>query len=205
MLRGMYYRRSLYCAPADILSLFGRTLPGWIGDQVGSYNTQIVMCFFPGIIVLALWLPATANITLIIFAALYGLGSGAFVSLIPAMIAQISDTREIGLRVGIEFAIISVAALVSNPIGGAFIDHDHGRFRALQIWCGVVLLAGSTSSFLPGVHWSVSRSMRRHRLNLDVEKHQMSQHLNLGSMGVESGVVALTRIVACTGGKGRFS
>lgn len=81
---------------------------------------------------------------MIFFAALYGLGSGAFVSLLPAMIAQISDIREIGLRVGTEFAIISVAALVSNPIGGAFIQHDHGGFRYLQIWCGVILLAGSS-------------------------------------------------------------
>lgn len=102
------------------------------------------MCFFSGIIVLALWLPANANTPLIIFAALYGLGSGAFVSLISAVIAQISDIREIGLRIGTEFAVLSVAALVSNPIGGALITRDHGKFRYLQIWCGVKLLAGST-------------------------------------------------------------
>ena len=102
------------------------------------------MCFFSGIIVLALWLPAKANTPLIMFAALYGLGSGAFVSLIPAVIAQISDIREIGLRIGIEFAVLSVAALVSNPIGGALITRDHGKFRYLQIWCGVIILAGST-------------------------------------------------------------
>ena len=64
--------------------------------------------------------------------------------MLPAIIAQISDIREIGLRIGAEFAIISVAALISNPIGGAWITHDHGKFRYLQIWCGVVLLAGST-------------------------------------------------------------
>lgn len=111
---------------------------------MGRYNTQIVICFFSGIIVLALWLPAKANTPLIMFAALYGLGSGAFVSLIPAVIAQISDIREIGLRIGTEFAVLSVAALVSNPIGGALITRDHGKFRYLQIWCGVILLAGST-------------------------------------------------------------
>ena len=60
------------------------------------------------------------------------------------MIAQISDIKEIGLRVGTEFAIISVPALISNPIGGALVDYDNAKFRALQIWCGVVLLAGST-------------------------------------------------------------
>jgi len=132
------------CFNWHLPSLFGRILPGWLGDKIGRYNTQVGMCFFSGIIVLALWFPAKANAPLIIFAALYGFGSGAFVSLLPAMIAQISDIREIGLRVGTEFAIISVAALVSNPIGGALITSDHGKFRSLQIWCGVTLLAGST-------------------------------------------------------------
>lgn len=101
------------------------------------------MCFFSGIIVLALWLPAKGNAPLIVFAALYGFCSGAFVSLLPAMIVQISDIKEIGLRIGVEFATISIAALVSNPIGGALIAHGHGDFRDLQIFCGVVLLAGS--------------------------------------------------------------
>jgi MFS family permease len=105
---------------------------------------QTVMCFFSAIVVLALWLPAAANTPIIIFAALYGLGSGAFVSLNPAMIAQISNIQEIGIRVGTEFAILSIAGLISNPIGGALIVHDHGGFHGLQIFCGVVLLAGST-------------------------------------------------------------
>ena len=145
MLRGWLFLFSIHAVPhlIDWFSLFGRVLPGWVGDRVGRYNTQIVMCTFSGVLVLAMWLPATGNVPLILFAALYGFGSGAFVSLLPAMIAQISDIKEIGLRIGNEFAIISFAALVSNPIGGALIDHDHGRFRALQIWCGVVLIAGS--------------------------------------------------------------
>ncbi|KAB8071468.1 major facilitator superfamily domain-containing protein [Aspergillus leporis] len=139
---GMSESLAEYLIPIlNAASLFGRILPGWIGDKVGRYNTQIVTCLFSGIIVLALWIPAKGSAPLIVFAALYGFGSGAFVSLLPAMIAQISDVREIGLRVGMEFATMSVAALVSNPIGGALIDH--GSFRDLQIFCGVVLLGGS--------------------------------------------------------------
>ncbi|KAF7597125.1 hypothetical protein BBP40_009463 [Aspergillus hancockii] len=141
---GMSESLAEYLIPIlNAASLFGRILPGWIGDKVGRYNTQIVTCLFSGVIVLALWIPAKGSAPLIVFAALYGFGSGAFVSLLPAMIAQISDVREIGLRVGMEFATMSIAALVSNPIGGALIDHGHGSFRGLQIFCGVVLLGGS--------------------------------------------------------------
>ncbi|KAL4861278.1 hypothetical protein BDV12DRAFT_208164 [Aspergillus spectabilis] len=141
---GMSESLAEYLIPIlNAASLFGRILPGWIGDRVGRYNTQIVTCVFSGTIALALWIPARQSAPLIVFSVLYGFGSGAFVSLLPVMIAQISDVREIGLRVGMEFAIMSIAALVSNPIGGALIDHAHGSFRDLQIFCGVVLLGGS--------------------------------------------------------------
>jgi hypothetical protein len=122
-------------------SLFGRILPGYVADKVGRYNTITVMSFFSAILVLALWLPAKANAPLIVFAALYGFSSGAFVSLLPALVAQISDMREIGSRTGLLFAVLSVPALVSNPIGGAFIAYDNRSFRDLQIWTGVILLS----------------------------------------------------------------
>lgn len=93
---------------------------------------------------LALWLPATSNAPIIVFAGAYGFGSGAFVSLAPALIAQISDVRQIGVRTGSMFAIISIAALCSTPIGGAIIDADGGKYTGLQIFCGVMCLAGAT-------------------------------------------------------------
>jgi MFS family permease len=124
-------------------SLFGRIFPGWLGDRMGTYNVQIVMSIFSGTLALALWIPAKGNAAMIVFAALYGFGSGAFVSLLPAMIAQISDMKEIGTRTGVELAIMSVAALVSNPIGGALIRYDPVDFTHLQIFCGVVLLGGA--------------------------------------------------------------
>lgn len=129
---------------ADSSSIFGRVLGGLIGDKVGRFNTLTFMCYLSGIITLALWLPAKSNAPLIVYAALYGYASGSFVSLLPAAVAQISDITEIGHRVGLEFAIIGIPALVSNPIGGAFITLDNGSFRDMQIWTGVTLLAGST-------------------------------------------------------------
>ena len=120
------------------------------------------MCFFSGIIVLALWLPAKANTPLIMFAALYGLGSGAFVSLIPAVIAQISDIREIGLRIGTEFAVLSVAALVSNPIGGASITRDHGKFCIYKSGAALSFSLEVPCISLPVRHWLGLRSGPRY-------------------------------------------
>lgn len=105
---------------------------------------MVFMAYFSAVVVLALWLPSKSNAPVIIFAVLYGFGSGSIVSLIPALVAQISDIREIGVRNGTLFAIISVAALVGNPIGGALIAQANGSFLHLQIFCGVMLLVSST-------------------------------------------------------------
>ena len=106
---------------------------------------MIIFSYLSGILVLALWLPSRGNTPIIIFSALYGCGSGAFVSLAPALIAQISDLREVGVRNGTCFSIISIAALTGSPIGGALVpDVLHGSYTKLQVFCGVVMIAGAT-------------------------------------------------------------
>jgi MFS family permease len=105
---------------------------------------MIVTTYFSAILVLALWLPSRSNAPIIAFSALYGFGSGAFVSLAPALVAQISDIRKIGVRTGTLFAITSVAALIGNPIGGSLVTRDHGKFTQLQIFCGVMMMGGAT-------------------------------------------------------------
>ena len=141
---GMSPNLSLYLlAILNAVSVFGRTLPGWIADRIGRFNTMVVTSFLSSALVLALWLPSRGNVPIIIFAAFYGFSSGAFVSLAPALIAQISDIRQIGVRMGSMFAIISVAALVGNPIGGALVTQEHGGFTHLQIFTGIVMVGGS--------------------------------------------------------------
>ncbi|KAJ5567727.1 hypothetical protein N7535_007033 [Penicillium sp. DV-2018c] len=125
-------------------SVFGRTLPGYLADKIGRYNMMVLTSFFSAILVLALWLPSRGNAPVIVFSALYGFGSGAFVSLAPALIAQISDIREVGTRNGTFFAVLSFAALTGTPIGGALVpDVMHGDYTRLQVFCGVVMIGGS--------------------------------------------------------------
>lgn len=104
---------------------------------------MVVTSFLSTILVLALWLPARGNVPYILFSAFYGFSSGAFVSLAPALVAQISDIRQIGIRTGSMFAIVSIAALVGTPIGGALVSDEDGNYLHLQIFCGIMMLAGS--------------------------------------------------------------
>ncbi|KAL8900567.1 MAG: hypothetical protein Q9192_001011 [Flavoplaca navasiana] len=151
---GMSQRLAAYLVPilnAEVhptnqkhqVSIFGRTIPGYIADKSGRCNTMIATSILSALLVLCLWLPARGNIPYILFAASFGFSSGAFVSLAPALVAQISDIRQIGLRTGSMFAVISVAALCGNPIGGALVSREGGAYWGLQVFCGVMMAMGS--------------------------------------------------------------
>ena len=124
-------------------SIFGRTLPAWAADQhLGRFNVIIVMAIITTIIVFGLWIPASSNAAIIVFAAIFGFTSGTIVSMLPALVAQISDVRQIGVRSGTIFSIVAIAVLVSNPIAGALIVQDNGGFVKLQIFAGCVMTGG---------------------------------------------------------------
>lgn len=77
------------------------------------------------------------------FASLFGFSSGTYTAISPALVAQISDIHEIGLRSGTMYAFMSVAALTGSPIGGALITAANGSYWKLQIFTGVMLATGS--------------------------------------------------------------
>ncbi|KAI5814878.1 major facilitator superfamily domain-containing protein [Pyronema omphalodes] len=129
-------------------SIFGRIIPGYIGDKIGRFNMMIFIAYLSAILVFALWIPSTGPIAIIFFAALYGFSTGAFVSLAPALVAQISDIREFGARSGALFAVVSFGALTGNPIAGAIMSKYHGGYLGAQIFAGAMLMAASTAFLL---------------------------------------------------------
>ena len=112
-------------------------------DKFGKYNVFIVVCYITGIVVLALWIPASGNAAIITFAILFGFFSGAYVSLIPALVAQISPPKEIGFRTGLVFLLSSFGGLTTGPIAGAILA-NHGGWLGLKVFAGAFCLAGTT-------------------------------------------------------------
>ncbi|RYO91538.1 hypothetical protein DL764_008273 [Monosporascus ibericus] len=139
-------------------SLFGRIISGIAGDKVGHFNTFIFSCFCSGVVTLGLWIPGTSNSALITYTMLFGFFSGAYVSLIGALVAQISPPHEMGFRTGIVFLLGSVPGLVTNPIAGAIVDST-GDYVGLKIFAGVMLIVGSACvvvSRVSGAGWKLS-------------------------------------------------
>lgn len=126
----------------NAISIFGRVLPGLAADKVGRFNVMLCVVAGCAIFVLAIWIPVTTTGGIVAFAALFGFASGGFVSLIPTLIAQVSDIRFIGTRVGTGFAVMSFGALTGSPIGGAIVNAQHGKYIGLQLFTGVAMLIG---------------------------------------------------------------
>ncbi|KAL7787307.1 monocarboxylate permease-like protein [Trichoderma afarasin] len=146
---GMSTRLADYLVPIiNAASTFGRILPAHMGDRYGVFNVMILLTLFGGIVTLALWLPAGSNAPLIVYGALYGFASGCFLSIIPAMVASMSDVRKLGTRTGSLYAVASVGVLIGSPIAGAIVNDQNGHFSGLIVFCGVSLLLGAALAIM---------------------------------------------------------
>ncbi|KAI0838429.1 MFS general substrate transporter [Hypoxylon sp. FL0890] len=123
----------------NAVSIPGRILPGFLGDRLGRFNVMIFISGLSGVITLALWVPGKSTATTVVYDAVFGFASGGFISLLPAVVAQISDIREIGTRTGIAFFASALGALTGSPIGGAIVSAQGGKFLGLQLFCGIVM------------------------------------------------------------------
>lgn len=142
-------------------SFFGRLSAGMLSDRIGSYNILVSACYLAGILSLALWIPATTNAGIIVFAILFGFASGAYVALAAALVVRISPYKEIGYRTGLLFLVASLSGLTASPIGGAIVQRQGGSYTGMQIFSGATLLLGS--SFILAARFSQTGLVLRAR------------------------------------------
>jgi MFS family permease len=125
-------------------SVFGRVLPNFFADTFGVFNMLVMAGTGAGIVIFALF-GATNQAGVICFAIFYGFFSGAYVSLLPGCFASLSShLGEVGLRMGLAWAVIAIGALTGTPIAGALLG-DQGDLHWYKpiIFGGVCLLAGA--------------------------------------------------------------
>ncbi|KAJ3494711.1 hypothetical protein NLG97_g3908 [Lecanicillium saksenae] len=124
------------------LSCLGRIFCGMLADIVGRYNVFIASCFLTGLSILALWTTANGTEARFAFSAIFGFCSAAYVTLLPALVHQISPPGEIGLRTGLVYLGCSIGGLTANPIGGVILERS-GGWLVVKIFSGLLCLAGT--------------------------------------------------------------
>ncbi|KAJ6256539.1 hypothetical protein Dda_8401 [Drechslerella dactyloides] len=121
-------------------STFGRVVPNFFADRIGSINMQIPAMIVSGVLILC-WLPMTTFASMLVFVVLYGFFSGVFISLPPASVASITpDVTYFGVRMGMMFSIASVGSLTGTPISGALIHAQGGNLDTARVWSGCIML-----------------------------------------------------------------
>ncbi|ROV91646.1 hypothetical protein VSDG_07941 [Cytospora chrysosperma] len=149
----------------NAVSIIGRILPLWAGDFLGVFNMAIVFVLYGAILVLALWLPGAASTGAVIaFTVLYGIPLGFFGAAIPALVARISDIREIGVRIGMTFIMNGIAGLLGNPLSSLLIGVGHTTgaraYDGFKIFCGVAIVISAIFFVLARVRhggWSIMK------------------------------------------------
>ncbi|TBU55768.1 MFS general substrate transporter [Dichomitus squalens] len=123
--------------------ILGRLAPPVLSDSLGRYNIIVPCAFLTGLSMLVFWPFATSLTAIMLFAAVYGFFSGAFNALIIPCVAQISELREIGTRVGVLYSIISFPALCGGPAAGAILKSEGGSYLGMILLGGTSVVAGS--------------------------------------------------------------
>jgi len=132
----------------NVGSLFGRWLPGILSDKIGRFNMMIITMIFCLVMVLGLWLPAQyvsgivgKKAIMILFALLYGFGSGTGISLSPVCVGQICETKDYGKRYGTCYFFVSFGTLTGIPVAGEVLAADNGSYVGLILFSAGAYIA----------------------------------------------------------------
>lgn len=124
-------------------SLVGRLSSGYLADRLGRFNVFITACYVSGILIVAMWIPASNDATVVAFSVLFGLFSGAYISLMAALVSQLSPIEEIGYRNGLTNLVSAIGGLVTAPIAGAILQKP-GGLAGIKVFAGAFILVGTT-------------------------------------------------------------
>lgn len=123
-------------------SAVGRILPNFVANYVGTFNVLVPATVLT-MIMAYVWIAVHTLGGIVVFALLFGMASGAYVSLQAAAVAALSrDMRVFGGRMGLVFLSGGLGALIGNPIAGVLVNRTTGSYWRTQVFSGS-LVAGA--------------------------------------------------------------
>lgn len=123
-------------------SIFGRVIPGVLGDKFGRVNTLIGAAAATAILIFC-WPRVESNAAIIVFSAVFGFASGAIISGGSVAVTLCADhPKNIGTYMGVGMALASFSALVGPPVSGSMVDRYKG-FNELSYFSGAMTLFGA--------------------------------------------------------------
>jgi MFS family permease len=105
-------------------------------------NLMIPLSLIAGLILLA-WAGVTNHSGILVFDVFYGVFMAAAQGMLPPSLGSLtSDLSKMGVRIGMVFSILGFAILIGNPLAGALISVDGGKYLYAQMYAGSALVLG---------------------------------------------------------------
>jgi MFS family permease len=136
------------------MSLVGRILPGFAADQIGRFNVLLFSVVVTLIVMAAVWLPWGSRdaATLYAVVAIFGFGSGGWLSLAPVCAGQLCRTEEYGRYYGTIYFVAAFGVLLTVPVGGDLLQSTTPQvligFYSAVLLVGFIALALSRWALL---------------------------------------------------------
>ncbi|KAG7662480.1 uncharacterized protein J8A68_004011 [[Candida] subhashii] len=136
---------ALFIGLSNLINAVSKVFTGMIADVIGRMNTLIICSIISAIVIFALWLPAVKD-TFISLVVLYGIFSGAIISLLPPCLIEIFGIAQYTQLSGMMYFVRGIGVVIGSPIGALLIKGKGSNPRDYMnaaVYNGV-LLTGST-------------------------------------------------------------
>ncbi|KAJ6529667.1 MFS general substrate transporter [Mycena capillaripes] len=124
-------------------SFVGRLSPGFLAPRLGLFTIVAGAAAIGSILILCM-IALKSVASVVVIAVIYGYSAGIFVALMAPLIAALTDDLgELGLRMGVGFAVVGVAGLIGPPINGALLTAQFKWWRP-ALFSGIMAFVGFT-------------------------------------------------------------
>jgi MFS family permease len=121
-----------------------RVLPGFIADRYTGVLNIFILILSSNIVLLFSWLAVHSLAGFYAWTIFYGVSAAGWQSLFPTAVSSLgTDLSKTGTRLGMAFSVISLAALVGGPIGGALLQADDGKYEGSILWAALNTAIGA--------------------------------------------------------------
>ncbi|KAJ7664134.1 major facilitator superfamily domain-containing protein [Mycena rosella] len=122
-------------------SFAGRLSPGFFAHSFGIANMVAVAAGAGAMLILCM-IALASPASVVVLGILYGFFGGVFITLMPPLVAVLTDDlAELGLRMGVAFAIEGIGGLIGPPINGALLTAHFAWWRP-ALFSGLMGLVG---------------------------------------------------------------
>ncbi|KAJ7246882.1 MFS general substrate transporter [Mycena haematopus] len=122
-------------------SFFGRLSPGFFAHRLGVVNMVTAAAGAGAVLILSM-IALKSVASVVVIGVLYGYSAGIFVTLMAPLLTVLTDNLgELGLRMGVGFAVVGLGGLIGPPINGALLT-SHFIWWRPTLFSGIMAFVG---------------------------------------------------------------